>query len=285
MEGLDQVIVGAGLQAFDLVLPARARGQDQDREFLALGAQVADQVHARHLRQAEVDHGDVERQFAAVVQAFLAIAGGIDREPFALQPGGQCFAQRGFIFDQQNTHVVSLDSIRSCEAPDQYSSAEPVGVLASSDDASLLLSLRGSRRSGASVARIVLHDPNAAVGGQHLHPIDLAAVALHRLGAQHLATGLCAPPGAPNRAASLIGWPSRRDWAAAAAGVRRLAHRRLRCGWGPALAAPNAARPEEQHGRTEQISGRRTRYMAGWYPRGEISWSQCSRRRSLAVRR
>jgi hypothetical protein len=36
VEGLDQVIVGALLQAFDLVLPRRTRGQDEHREFLAL---------------------------------------------------------------------------------------------------------------------------------------------------------------------------------------------------------------------------------------------------------
>ena len=33
--GLGDVVVGAGLQSFDLVLPAVARGEDQDRESLA----------------------------------------------------------------------------------------------------------------------------------------------------------------------------------------------------------------------------------------------------------
>jgi hypothetical protein len=49
VEGLDQVIVGALLEAFDLVLPARTGGQDQDGEFLAFVAQGLDQLHARHL--------------------------------------------------------------------------------------------------------------------------------------------------------------------------------------------------------------------------------------------
>ena len=44
---LGDVVVGAGLQALDLVLPAVARGQDEDRKFLARGAQLADQIETR----------------------------------------------------------------------------------------------------------------------------------------------------------------------------------------------------------------------------------------------
>src|SRR6478735_12161940 len=114
VEGLDEVIVGASLQSLDLVLPRRTRGEDQDGEFLAFGAQVAHQVHARHLGQAQVDHGDVEGQFATVVQAFLAVGGGIHGEAFALQARGKGFAQRGFIFNQQDAHVVSLTAPVRC---------------------------------------------------------------------------------------------------------------------------------------------------------------------------
>ena len=110
VEGLDQVIVGARLQALDLVLPARTRREDQDRELLALGAQRLHQVHARHLGQAQVDHGDVERNFATVVQAFFAVTGRVHGETLSLEPRGQGFTQRGFILDQQYAHVVSLST-------------------------------------------------------------------------------------------------------------------------------------------------------------------------------
>ncbi len=104
MEGFDQIVVGALLQAFDLVLPAGTRGQDQHRELLAFVAQGLDQLHARHFRQTQIDDADVERHLAAHVQAFFAVLRGIDREAFAFQAGGQGFAQGGFVFDEQNAH-------------------------------------------------------------------------------------------------------------------------------------------------------------------------------------
>ena len=34
----------------------------------------------------------------------------IDGKAFALEPGCQCFPQRGFVFDQKDTHELSLVS-------------------------------------------------------------------------------------------------------------------------------------------------------------------------------
>src|SRR6478735_3788217 len=82
---LGDVVVGAGLQPFDLVLPAIARRQDQDREFLAAGAQLADELEARELGQAEIDDRDVERVFVAGVQAFFAVRGHVHRESLLRQ--------------------------------------------------------------------------------------------------------------------------------------------------------------------------------------------------------
>src|SRR3546814_9673374 len=80
VEGLDQVIVGTLLEPVDLVLPARARSEDQHRELLAFLAQLLDKLHAGHLGQAEVDDADVERHLAPHVPAFLAVLGGVHRE-------------------------------------------------------------------------------------------------------------------------------------------------------------------------------------------------------------
>ena len=100
MERLDQVIVGALLETLHLVLPAAARGQDQDRESLSGRAQFLDQVHAGLLRQPEVDDRDVERNFAPEVQALLAVGRRIDRKTVAFQPRGQGFPQWRFVFHQ-----------------------------------------------------------------------------------------------------------------------------------------------------------------------------------------
>src|SRR5690606_18703894 len=109
MEWLDEVIVRPLLQALDLVLPAGAGGQDQDREALVLVAQRLDQLHARHLGQAEVDDAEVEGDLATHVQPFFAVLSSIHREAFALEPGCERLAQRGFDFHQQDTHGHSSD--------------------------------------------------------------------------------------------------------------------------------------------------------------------------------
>ena len=105
--GLRDVVVGAGLQAFDLVLPAIARREDEDRKFLAGLAQAADEIEPGKLRQAEIDDGDVERIFLAGEQAFLAIGGDVDREALLHQLIAQAFAQRRFVLDHQCSHAVS----------------------------------------------------------------------------------------------------------------------------------------------------------------------------------
>ena len=49
MERLDDIVVGTGTEAIDLVLPAIAGGQNQNRVGLALLAQLANDVQTRHL--------------------------------------------------------------------------------------------------------------------------------------------------------------------------------------------------------------------------------------------
>jgi hypothetical protein len=65
---------------------------------------LLDQLHAGHFRQAKIDDRDIERHFASKIDAFLAIAGRIDREAIALQARGEGFPQRRFVFHQQYAH-------------------------------------------------------------------------------------------------------------------------------------------------------------------------------------
>jgi hypothetical protein len=69
VEGLDQVVVGAGLQAFDLVLPAAERAvriEDRDTSGRVLLAQLAGSAPGRSSSgQAEVDDREIEGHFLA----------------------------------------------------------------------------------------------------------------------------------------------------------------------------------------------------------------------------
>ncbi|MNF42651.1 hypothetical protein D3C84_237090 [compost metagenome] len=113
LERLDHVIVGAGGEAFDLVLPVAARGEDQDREGLARRAQLANQVETAHARQAEIDHRQVEVELSGLVQRLFGIGHGLDHVATFRQAGLQVMAQQRFIFDDQQFHNTLPDKSES----------------------------------------------------------------------------------------------------------------------------------------------------------------------------
>jgi hypothetical protein len=74
---LDQIIVGAGFQPFDLVLPATASGENQDGEAPPRRPPAADHFDPRQIRQAEIHHRRVQRIFLAEVQTGATVGGGV----------------------------------------------------------------------------------------------------------------------------------------------------------------------------------------------------------------
>ena len=71
-ERLGQVVVGAELEADDLVDLVVARGQDEDRHLGAGRAQAAQDLEPVDARQADVEHDEVGRLVRGDVQALLA---------------------------------------------------------------------------------------------------------------------------------------------------------------------------------------------------------------------
>ena len=81
-ERLGQVVVGAELEADDLVDLVVARGQDQDRHLGAGGAHAAQDLEAVDAGQADVEDDEVRRLVGGDLEALLAGAG--DRDLVAL---------------------------------------------------------------------------------------------------------------------------------------------------------------------------------------------------------
>ncbi len=104
VEGLGDVVIGPGLQAFDLVLPIVARRENQDGVALVARPQAADDLEACDLRQAEIDDRNVQGIFESGEQRFLAIRRDIDGEAGVGEPVFQHVAQRSFVFDNQHAH-------------------------------------------------------------------------------------------------------------------------------------------------------------------------------------
>ena len=74
LERLDEVVVGARVEALDARLQRVARGQDQDRHVV-VGAQRARDLDAVELRQAEVEDHEVGRERAALLERGRAVGG------------------------------------------------------------------------------------------------------------------------------------------------------------------------------------------------------------------
>ena len=70
---LGQEVVGAGFEAFDLLAPGIARGEDEHRHFDAGRAPRREHREAGHLGQAEIKHAGVVEAGGAEVLAVLAV--------------------------------------------------------------------------------------------------------------------------------------------------------------------------------------------------------------------
>ena len=73
LERLDEVVVGAGIEALDARVDRVARGQHQDRHVAAVLAQQPRDVDAVELGQAEVEDDEVGRELARVAERRLAV--------------------------------------------------------------------------------------------------------------------------------------------------------------------------------------------------------------------
>ena len=78
LERLDEVVVGADVQALHARLQRVAGGEHQDRRVVAVVAQAAGDVDAVQPRQAEVQHDDVGQEGVRLVEAADAVAGELD---------------------------------------------------------------------------------------------------------------------------------------------------------------------------------------------------------------
>ena len=108
VEGLGDVVVGAGVHAGDLVAPAVARGEDDDRHVALGAAPLLEHADAVHLGQADVEDDDVVGLGLAEEVAFLAVEGGIDGVAGVGQRRDELAIEIAIILDDQNAQVPSL---------------------------------------------------------------------------------------------------------------------------------------------------------------------------------
>ncbi|MNF86512.1 hypothetical protein D3C84_689510 [compost metagenome] len=133
MEGLGQVIVGAGLEAIDALGPGAARGEDQHRRRQAAGAPLLEHLEPRLAGQAEVENDQVVGFAGPLVQCVTAIGQPIHGVALAAEAGGQLISQRYMVLYQQQPHQSSSSSfrIRPSRASSSSSRTVPSAVISS----------------------------------------------------------------------------------------------------------------------------------------------------------
>src|SRR5687768_2121147 len=78
LERLDQVVVGADVQALDARLERVARGQHEDRDLVAVVAQAPRDVDPVEPGEAEVEHDQVGQEGVRLLEPLDAVAGQLD---------------------------------------------------------------------------------------------------------------------------------------------------------------------------------------------------------------
>jgi hypothetical protein len=105
-EGLGHVVVGAGLEAGELLLQGVAGGEHQHRRLLVgFVAQFAGHVQAVHARQGQVQHDHVEFVDHGQVQARDAISGEIHHMAAIFQIVANIRRDIAVVFNHQNAHA------------------------------------------------------------------------------------------------------------------------------------------------------------------------------------
>ena len=105
VEGLEQVVIGTGLQAVDTVGDRVTGGQDQHWQFKALLAQLLQQLEAIFIGQAQVEHHDVE---LGSLEHGPCCGGGthmLNRQPLCRQPGLDAAGNQFVVFANQYMHA------------------------------------------------------------------------------------------------------------------------------------------------------------------------------------
>ena len=101
VEGLGDIIVGAGIHARNLVAPPLARGEDQHRHFAVVAPPLLEHAQAVLLGQTEIEHDGVVGFGIAEIMPLLAVERGIDGIARIAQSGDELTIEVRIVFDDE----------------------------------------------------------------------------------------------------------------------------------------------------------------------------------------
>ena len=101
MKWFDNIVVCAGAEAIDFVLPAIARRQNKNGIGLALLPRRAKEGEPLHVGQTQSKNGEVDRVLKREIQTFASVRGLLNGKTFGCESGSKRFAERRVIFDYE----------------------------------------------------------------------------------------------------------------------------------------------------------------------------------------
>ena len=104
IDGLDDIIVSAGVESLDAVIDGIAGGQNQHRRAQSLSAHLAQHCETIDFRQPQIEHDGGKRVAAQRQLCRGAVHDPIDIEPALAQPRLQRIPQKRIVFDDENAH-------------------------------------------------------------------------------------------------------------------------------------------------------------------------------------
>ena len=107
VEGLGDIVVGAGVHAGDLVAPALARGEDQHRHLALVAPPLLEHAQAVLLGQAEIEHDGVVRLGIAEKMPLLAVERGVDGIARIAQRGDELPVEVWIVLDDEKPQTRS----------------------------------------------------------------------------------------------------------------------------------------------------------------------------------
>src|SRR5204862_1277851 len=114
MEGFGDVVVGAGVKTLNLVAPAVARGQYEDRHGPAGAAPGLEHRDAVHLRQTDVENDRIVGLALAEEMAFFAVERAIDHVACVDERGRKLPVEIGIVLDDEEAQAQgSTDAARA----------------------------------------------------------------------------------------------------------------------------------------------------------------------------
>ena len=135
VEGLDQVVVRAGVEALDAIGRGIARGEHEHRRRAVVLPRPGHHLEAADAGHAPVDHGDVVLVEAQLIDRLVARRHGVDEVAGLLEALDKDLPEPAIVFRHENAHQFTRLGARAASAATGPTTAEAAATKSTAAEA------------------------------------------------------------------------------------------------------------------------------------------------------